>query len=87
MLPFIAKSILIGLFAVHGSAFAAPEMRCRLSGAYIKVYGQDATEQREVCERQGGEFTRYESRTSQGGDNPRQKAMESIFGRRPGGAR
>jgi len=60
MQSFIRASIGIVLLAVVGNAAAAePEMRCRLSGAYIKVYGKDESEQREVCARQGGEFTRY----------------------------
>ena len=34
-------------------------MRCRVNGAYIKVYGKNAAEEKGVCEQQGGEYTRY----------------------------
>ena len=38
----------------------------------------------DVCERQGGEFTRYvPSAGGSAGQNPRNQAMNSIFGQRP----
>ncbi|MGD9601219.1 MAG: hypothetical protein AB7V59_05380 [Gammaproteobacteria bacterium] len=75
---------MVALMIAAGAAAAAPEMRCRLNGAYIKVYGKNDAEMREVCERQGGEFTRYTpSAGSNGPQNLRRQAMDSIFGQRP----
>jgi len=75
--------IFIGSMVGAMNAVAAPEMRCRLSGAYIKVYGKDEGEQKTVCERQGGEFTRYvPTQSRSGGPDPRGQAMDSIFGQR-----
>lgn len=76
-------SILLGLLAVAGNAVAEPEMRCRVNGAYIKLYAKNEAEQRAVCERQGGEFTRYVPNAGRGGQDPRSQAMNSIFGQRP----
>ena len=87
MRQFIGRAVLIGSLTVAGSAAAEPEMRCRMDGAYIKVYGKTALEQRDVCERQGGELTRYAPQGAQGGGDERAQAMQSIFGRDPGGAR
>ena len=87
MRQFIGRAVLIGSLTVAGSAAAEPEMRCRMDGAYIKVYGKTALEQRDVCERQGGEMTRYAPQGAQGGDDARAQAMRSIFGSDPGGAR
>ncbi len=82
MRQLISNSVLLALLAVTGGAQADPEMRCRIDGAYIKVYGKNEAEQREVCERQGGQFTQYvqQEQQSRGGD-PRSKAMNSIMGR------
>ena len=87
MRQFIGKAVLIGWLIAAGSAAAEPEMRCRMNGAYIKVHGKTALEQRDVCERQGGELTRYAPQGAQGGGDARAQAMQSIFGRKPGGAR
>ena len=90
MRQFIGRAVLIGSLTVAGSAVAEPEMRCRMDGAYIKVYGKTALEQRDVCERQGGEMTRYApqgAQGAQGGGDARGQAMQSIFGRDPGEAR
>lgn len=76
--------LMAALMAAAGTAAAAPEMRCRMNGAYIKVYGKNDAEMREVCERQGGEFTRYVPNASGSAQpNLRRQAMDSIFGQRP----
>ena len=73
----------ISLLTIAVNAAAEPEMRCRLDGAYIRVYGKTEAEQRETCERQGGELTRYapqeqhEPNQGQRGEN----AVKSIMGR------
>jgi len=87
MRQLIGQAVLIGLLSAAGSAGAAPEMRCRLDGAYIKVHGKSEAEQREVCDRQGGEYTRYVPPEARAGSNPREQAMKSIFGRNGGGSR
>ena len=75
------SQVMIGLVVATSSAMAEPEMRCLSNGAYIKLYGKSTAEKRATCERQGGELTSYVPYQSQGGDNQRAKAMESIFGR------
>jgi hypothetical protein len=82
----VIKTIVIGLSAIAFNVVAAPEMRCRLDGAYIKVYGKNEAEQREVCGRQGGEFVPYVPQVSRGPD-PRAKANEAVFGRNLGSQR
>ena len=73
----------ISLLTIAANAAAEPEMRCRLDGAYIRVYGKTEAEQRETCERQGGELTRYapqeqhEPNQGQRSEN----AVKSIMGR------
>ena len=84
MRQLIGTAMVAGLLAVAGSASAAPEMRCRLSGAYIKVYGT-TEEQRATCERQGGEYTHYFPSQRQSGPDPRQQGFNAGFGQRPGG--
>ena len=79
--------VLLGLFVVAGAASADPEMRCRLGGAYIKVYGKTDAERREVCARQGGELARYSPSAGQRGPSPSEQGMQSIFGRSAGGPR
>ncbi len=59
MRKWVLGVISLTLLVLAGNASALPEMRCRLGGAYIKVYGKNEAEQKETCERQGGEFTRY----------------------------
>ncbi len=76
--------ILLGLIGVAGAAVAEPEMRCRLGGAYIKVYGKTEAERREVCTRQGGELARYTPAAGQRGPSPTEQGMQSIFGRNGG---
>ena len=75
----------LALFAYVGNAAAEPEMRCRIDGAYIKVYGKNEGEQRTVCEQQGGEMTRYDPREQQHPQNEQgnqtAKGMRSIMGR------
>lgn len=77
-------TVLVGLLTVAGTATAAPEMRCRLGGAYIKVYGKTEVEQREVCAQQGGEYTRYYPIKQQSGSGPRQEGFKGSIGQRPG---
>ena len=76
--------VLLGLFVAAGTASADSEMRCRLGGAYIKVYGKTEVERREVCARQGGELARYTPATGQRGPSPSEQGMQSIFGRSGG---
>ncbi|MBI2799486.1 MAG: hypothetical protein HYX63_04260 [Gammaproteobacteria bacterium] len=80
MRQLISHSVLLALLTVTAGAQADPEMRCRLDGAYIKVYGKDEAEQRAVCERQGGEYTQYVQQQQSHGPDPRSKAMNSIMG-------
>ncbi len=80
----VRSAVVVGLLAVAGSAMALPEMRCRLGGAYIKVYGKTETEQREVCAQQGGEYTRYYPPQHQSGPGPRKEGFKGSLGQRPG---
>ncbi|MSR14125.1 MAG: hypothetical protein EXR86_06065 [Gammaproteobacteria bacterium] len=87
MRQLIGKTILSGLLIISWGAVAAPEMRCLTNGAYIKLYGKTEAENREVCERQGGELTSYDEKQHTGGVDQRARAMESIYGRKlPGSA-
>lgn len=66
------------------NAYAAPEMRCRLSGAYIKMHAKSEEEQRKICEQQGGEYTRYVPQVSAGpaqGRDP-SRIPQGIYNRR-----
>ncbi len=72
-------AVVVGLITAAGTAAAVPEMRCRLSGAYIRVYGTQG-EQREVCERQGGEYTHYYPSQRQSGPAPRQEGFKGNIG-------
>jgi hypothetical protein len=56
--------------AVTNALAAEPEMRCRVDGAYIKLYAKDAAEQREICDRQGGVMTQYTPESNYGGVTP-----------------
>jgi hypothetical protein len=88
MQKVIGKAILLmGMLTAAGVSAAPPEMRCLTNGAYIKLYGKTEAENREVCERQGGELTSYVAQQHQGGVDQRARAMESIYGRKlPGSA-
>ena len=83
MKKLLVNAMQISLLTIAVNAVAEPEMRCRLDGAYIRVYGKTEAEQRETCERQGGELTRYapqeqhEPNQGQRGEN----AVKSIMGR------
>lgn len=77
-------AVLLGLIVAANTASADPEMRCRLGGAYIKVYGKTDAERREVCVRQGGELARYSPSAGQRGPSPTEQGMQSIFGRSGG---
>ena len=59
MQQIFLNAMRISLLTIAVNATAEPEMRCRMDGAYIRVYGKTEAEQRETCERQGGELTRY----------------------------
>jgi patatin-like phospholipase/acyl hydrolase len=82
MQHLIQKMALITLLTLATNAAAQSEMRCRINGAYIKVYGKNEADQKEVCARQGGEFTRYTPNIDPRSLNPRAQAMDSIFGRK-----
>ena len=71
----------ITLLLIAGNAIAEPEMRCRLDGAYIKVFGKNEGEQRAICERQGGELTRYVAPQSHEQSSPSSNALHSMMGR------
>jgi len=80
MRKWVVGSASLVLLALAGNAWALPpEMRCRLGGAYIKVYGKNEAEQKEVCERQGGEFTRYvqqlSTKPAQGREIPKRPSI------------
>lgn len=83
MQKIFVNAMRISLLMIAVNVAAEPEMRCRLDGAYIRVYGKTEAEQRETCERQGGELTRYapqeqhEPNQGQQGAN----AVKSIMGR------
>lgn len=83
MRQLIRASMVLALCALAGNALAmGPEMRCRLSGAYIKVYGKDEKEEREVCARQGGEYTKYYPPQG-GGSKSEQQGVNPMMGRQP----
>ena len=78
--PF-SLTLSIALLLIAGSATAEPDMRCRLDGAYIKVYGKNEGEQRAICERQGGELTRYVAPQPHEQSSPSSNALHSMMGR------
>lgn len=82
MRQLIGTAVMVGLLAVAGNTTAAPEMRCRLGGAYIKVYGK-TEEQRATCDRQGGEYTHYYPPQQKSGPDPRQQGFNAGLGQRP----
>ncbi len=84
MRRLVRTTMVVGLVAVAGTALALPEMRCRLGGAYIKVYGKTEALQREVCAQQGGEYTRYTPPQHQSGPAARQEGFKGGLGQRQG---
>jgi hypothetical protein len=59
-------------------------MRCRLSGAYIKMHAKSETERRKICEQQGGEYTQYVPQVSSGPGKGRDPSRipQGIYNRR-----
>ena len=81
----LGLALSLALLAHVGNATAEPEMRCRIDGAYIKVYGKNEGEQRAVCEQQGGVMARFDPHEQQHPQNEQGKqsaqGMRSIMGR------
>ena len=81
MRQLVEKAMLMALLTMTAGVVADPEMRCRIDGAYIKVYGRTEAEQRETCERQGGELAPYIPHEQHEQGNQGSRAMNSIMGR------
>ncbi|MBI2803277.1 MAG: hypothetical protein HYX63_23920 [Gammaproteobacteria bacterium] len=81
-------TLLIGMAATTSVAAAQMETRCRIDGAFIKVYGDNESEQRKNCERQGGvlaEYMPHESQRQEFGERERRAGSHPGMSQMPGG--
>ena len=76
---------LAGLLTATAASTMETEMRCRIDGAYIKTYGDNESEQRKNCERQGGVLAKYVPHESQGDRGQRGGDSHPNMGKMMGG--
>ena len=88
MKQLLWTALLIGVLATNPVAAAQMETRCRIDGAFIKVYGDSEVEQRQNCERQGGvlaEYMPHESQRQEFGERERRQGSHPSMSQMPGG--
>ena len=85
MKQLIWTMALAGLAAATTVATAESEVRCRIDGAYINTYGDNESEQRKNCERQGGVLTNHVPHESQGDRSQHAGGSHANRNQGPGG--